>query len=531
MDPLSSLSNLPRLAAGVVLECDVARRELIRAGIQAWQDSDTSLPTIPWLGPVQLSWRYYLASKKQQLLLSFRRRPEQIDIALDSSLRFRVEPSPLPVPSLSGSSTTPPAPAESVPPLPANGGSVAAGVSPAVEGGVPPPGIPSSSTPPSKTSPSSAPPISRLSWPQFLGPSSPNLAVFHLRHRSDRRRLELPILKDAIHFPAARLFQGDDSIPLQQGNALLLEPLVDWIQTIGAWKRDPDANSSWRPLTPPADQESLPARRILASIVGTYQEACQAAANRSPGPLPPPPDAVDPLPHGQTIAEFTGMTWLRLQADGTAIAEKGSDDTTTLEMRYNLEHEDGRDRLDVRLQPPDFLISGDLHRQILSTVGQAALDANWHRPNGPLGRGTGVSEQEVQDLFAHADATVLRIERRRDRDRDLILLRGSLQGVQVWVVLTAWLAVGKPTDRQQPKTRTLFVSPPPPPAGHQGHGGPDLVNTFDKNNDAMTCLFVGERFTDDTVVPASVAKSFGRIMLAMHRWGGIWPPTETMSSP
>jgi hypothetical protein len=318
---------------------------------------------------------------------------------------------------------------------------------------------------------------------------------------------------------------------LQQGNELLLEPLVDWIQTVGTWKGAPDANSSWRPLMAPDAPESLPARRILASIVETYQAACHAATTRPPDPVPPPPDAVDPLPHAQTIAEFTGTTWLRLQADGTAIAEKGSDDTTTLEMRYTLEHEDGRDRLDVRLQPPDFLISGDLHHQILRTVAQAAIDATWHRPNGPLGRGTGVSEQEVLDLFSNAQATVLRIQRNRDRDRDLILLRGLLRGVQVWVVLTAWLAVGKPTDRHQPATRTLRVSPPPPPASHQGHGGTDLVNAFDKNNDAMTCLFVGERFTDDTVVPASVAKSFGRIMLAMHRWGGIWPPTETLSSP
>lgn len=502
MDPLSSLSDLPLIAAGCVRDCDRARRDLVRVGASAVHASEGGITTLPWLGPVQLTWRFYLAWEQQRILLSFWRRPKEIEVALDSTLQFRVEPGPPPPrPSPDPNSESAPASDASTAPTP----------DPSLNGSTPPP------------------PLSRLSWPRFLGPSSPDLAIFHVDHGSMQRRLELPILRDSIDFGSARLLEGEQRLTIRQGNRLLLEPFVDWIETVGNWMRAPDSKASWRPLPPPTATESLPARRILASIVDTYRQASDAASSE-PTPTPPLLAAtVDWIPHRQALTAFSGRTWLRLRQDGTAIAEKNTEEPTTLEMRYTLGHEDGRDQLDVQLQPPDFLLTGDLHHQILTTVAQAALEARWHRRGGKLGRETDLSEVEALEFLTQPDATVMRIRRKRDRDLDLILLRGPLRGTFVWAVLTAWVVIEKAPTAEKRGAQCLRLAKPP--TATTQHGATALTQAFERENDALNCVFIGERFSNDALVPNGVLQSFGRLMLAMHRWGGIWPAFPTENTP
>ena len=476
-DPFSSLADLPGVAETCVTECGRVRRDLVRNSVGRLASTDDASHPIPWLGPVRLRWRFYLAWRQKGFVLFFRSRSrDEIQVVMDSSLAFRIEPTP----------DLDPAPEPEV-----------------------------TATPPSQNHPP-LPPRCRLSWPNFVASTSPEIALFDIQGGTGPRRLELPILSDAIDFPSARLLAGDQPLPFRIGGRYLLEPFVDWIQTLGTWLRSPETTASWRPLQPPGSDEKLPARQILASLLQTFATASTAAAS----PTRPVPSALE-LPHRQDIAAFQGKTWLRLRSDGTAIAETDDDDPITLEMGYSVEHTEGRDQLDVRLYPPDFLVDGTLLHQILDTVAQAAIDADWHERDGPLGRPTGMPEEELRRFFATSPATVLRLRRKRDRDQDLLLLRGVLRGSTVWVVLTAWLEIQKPTNPEDPGTRVLRVSKPPAPTTQ--HGGQALVNGPEKGNAAMVCEFVGERFSASDFVSESVRQSLGRLMLALHRWGGIWP--------
>ncbi|MGE3308573.1 MAG: hypothetical protein AB7O66_01280 [Limisphaerales bacterium] len=505
-EPLASLSDLPEVASRCVRDCDRARRILLRESLPRIAVSTAAAP-ITWLGPVQLTWRYYLAWDHQRPILSFNRRRNRIEVALDSTLRFQVVPSP---------------------PLAAEDFGAAS-----VE--------------------ESLPPRSRLLWPRFLDSASPALAVFHLEIDSRLRRLELPIANDAVDFRSARWMSGATELPPRQGGRFLLEPFVDWIRTVAAWMRDPEPVSTWRPLPPPSAKESLPARQILSWIVRTFLEAKGAAQSgatsedtedtHAESPTPGAPDAdvtrsrdwvpVDDLVRRQDVLGFSGRTWLRLKQDGTAIAESHDDEPTTLEMGYTLGHDRGRDWLDVRLHPPDFLLSGVLHQQILETVADAVIAAKWHQRGRPLGRETDLAETAVHDLFAagrgQTEATVMRIRRKRDRDLDLILLRGPLAGKIVWVVMTAWLVVERPKNRDAPDTRTLRVSGPP--VVNSQHGAEALLQGGAKKNDGLDCIFVGEDFSGDPTLPDAILPSLGRLMLALHRWGGIWPPPDPAAVP
>ncbi len=490
-EPLSSLSELPDIATRCVRDCDRARRTLLRESLPRIA---TATAPMTWLGPVQLTWRYYLAWEHQRALLSFGRRRNRIEVALDSTLRFRVVPSP----------------------------------------------PPSSEDADADAGPETLPPMSRLLWPRFLDSSFPDQAVFNLEPVSASRRLEVPIANSALDFRSARWMSGAEELPIRRGNRLLLEPFVDWIRTVATWMRAPEAVSTWRTLPPPSANEVLPARQILAWIVTTYREASEAAHSGIPpetvetsppsdfprvdSALPETPDPFGELTRHQEILEFSGRTWLRLKADGTAIAESHDDEPTTLEMRYTLGHDRGRDWLDVRLRPPDFLLSGTLHRRILDTVAEAAIAADWHQRGRPLGRETGIGETDAREFFNRAEATVMRIRRKRDRDLDLILLRGTLLGKTVWVALTAWLIVEHSENRDDPGTRTLRVSGPP--RVHSQHGAEALAQAGDRENDALDCFFVGEDFAGDPTIPDTILPSLGRLMLALHRWGGIWPISD-----
>lgn len=496
MSDLPELHELPGFAAESVRECDRARRDIVRQSVASMAlGNGGGTHALAWLGPVQITWRFYLASQGNKVFLSFLRRKEEIQVALDSTLRLRIEPSPL-----SDDADSDPAARTDVP------------LSPAV-----------------------TPPECRLAWPRFLDASSPNQAVFHLEHAATPRRLELPIRNGAIDFGLARLMAGNTPLTLRSGNRLLLEPFVDWIETVGAWLRAPESATSWQPLAPIPTANPPPARGILESIVQTYRKSRLAAHTSAPpasnptkpaGPedLGRTPDSEDWIPHRQAITEFTGMTWLRLKADGTALAESAEEDSTTLEMRYALGHDGTRDWLEVRLQPPDFLLSGTLHRQILDTVAEAILKAEWHLAGGKLKSSTDIPEARVREFFTQSNAIVMRIRRKRDRDLDLILVRGTLQEKSVWVILTAWLEIGKPTDPTQPETRTLRVARPP--TVQSTHGATALMQASNQDNDALNDIVVGEQISDDAVVPTQVLDSFGRLMLALHRWGGIWPGSQ-----
>ncbi|MBL9126073.1 MAG: hypothetical protein JNL97_00430 [Verrucomicrobiales bacterium] len=483
MDPFSSLSELPDFAEACVEECGRVRRAFVRESVGRIAGSDLPCTAIPWLGPVGLRWRFYLARRDGRLVLFFRRRKDEVHVALDSSISFRVEPAP--------SDTLPP---ESSPSEPS----------------------PAPATAPHPERPASC----RISWPLFLASTEPGLAVFRMTTDSGIGRLELPVVGNAIDFASSRLFVGDEPRPFRVGVRNLLEPFVAWIETVGAWIRSPEAHASWRLLAPPTSDESLPARQILRAVVMTFESATRTAESAPPTAPSAEDDRLD-IAHRQDIAAFEGKTWLRLKSDGTAIAESEDDDPLTLEMAYALDQDRETPRLSVRLRPPDFLVDGTLHRQILDVVANAAIDAGWHERGRPLGGDTGIGEDEARAFFASADATVLRIRRRRDRDRDLLWLRGSVRKMPLRLLLTASIRVQEPTDPIRPETRVLTLAPPPTPTST--HGATALMNATDKRDDGLVCYFAGQHLGETDFVDTQIRDALGRLMLALHRWGGIWP--------
>jgi hypothetical protein len=456
-DPLRPLSDLPWMVEACVAESARGRRELLAASlVQACSQTAASAGFL-WLGAVEYAWRFYFARRKDSIFFFFFRHRDEMRVVLDSGLRVLLKPCP-----------------------PATG----------------------------RQSQGQMAVQSRLLWPEFLAKSDPGRIVFNLGTRDNSERLELVYSdENGVDEGSTRYFKhGEPSAMKTHMLAWRLEPFLSWIETVKHWVQRPKAVSAWRELLPPAATERYPARQILGTVVDAFHRAARVAvAAKSSGTGSSESAVPDSFPHAQEIASFAGRTWLRLKQGGREVADENEDNPVTLEMVYELANDHDNIRLDVQLQPPDFLLSGDLHREVMTSVARRAVEKGWSKKFK-------VSDDDLRAFFSGADAVVMRVRRERKRDRDLVVLRGELEGKPALIVLLAWIIVtkGEPAGSYQ----VLLSAPPAPPPDHAGMK--PLVN------EDITLLHPDPEDGEDPTLPNSTATDLFRLMLALRHWGGVW---------
>lgn len=210
---------------------------------------------------------------------------------------------------------------------------------------------------------------------------------------------------------------------------LSYEPLtfLALINQVAAWAKGGYQAGTLVPLAIPDRGAHLAAWRILSTAARSWRLARQAAS-------PAAPDLLGLAP-GLAVSDFLAEVVLRLDPAG-ALAERDQDDAFRLRLSLRPAGGDTGTAV-VSLGPPDFLVSGTLHQRLMEAALQDSVGKRLFRQTH--------LDDSLKDLFqaqlaaAAPGAAVFRVERRGDRDRDVIVARLDWQGTPA--VLAAALLV------------------------------------------------------------------------------------------
>ena len=217
------------------------------------------------------------------------------------------------------------------------------------------------------------------------------------------------------------------------GQVIRYEPqtFLRLMDQVAAWARSGYTTGPLRLTVIPTSTDPRPAARILAALASSWSKARNACPREYQDAL-----IQDLLPVFQ-IDGFRGEIVLRLKQDGT-LAEKESDDAFRLRLSALAEEAAHPPALKVSLGPPDFLVSGDLHDQLVAALQGDAMShlfANSGLPGADAGR-------FAQWFAANAkNATVFRTVKDGDKDTDVFVFSGLWDGVERTAVVAATVAV------------------------------------------------------------------------------------------
>jgi hypothetical protein len=197
------------------------------------------------------------------------------------------------------------------------------------------------------------------------------------------------------------------------------------LAAVADWVRDPTAGDLW-PVALPSLASPLAAERIAAAAVRGWVESRNACPSRCADRLVAaflPPFEVD---------GFRGEVVLRLKQDGT-LAERRRDDVFRLRLSVAAGEKTGRPRVEMSLQPPDFLVSGKLYERLVETLRNDAVVRTLFNDSGMPAAARARFTAWVRE--ASRDCFVFRAKKEGEEDTDMFVLRALWEQVQRVAVL------------------------------------------------------------------------------------------------
>lgn len=258
------------------------------------------------------------------------------------------------------------------------------------------------------------------------------------------------------------------------------QPFIALFEAIRAWFLGGEGDVL--PIRPPPNSRQSDVWKMLLQLVSAYVQSSQAIDERQP-----PPDGklelVDELGVRYDIGRFESRIILRLTPEGE-IAVEDEDDPFHLRLTLSMRREPRGASALVDVRPPDFLAGGDLR--------EAFLDALDGAP-GELSSVLGAKEAEARRFLREGrdSAVVFRVRWERDKDTDVIVLDGILDGTCVVAMLRGDFSV-KATNSDPPAVELL--------------------------SGTLEALFVGPSQMDEPVLPKDVVGYVLQFAAEIQKW-------------
>lgn len=232
----------------------------------------------------------------------------------------------------------------------------------------------------------------------------------------------------------ANALQAESAYQKKADGNFLVNPLpfLSLLEEMRAWVADPINQGRELPV-PLREDAPRPMQRIVAAIANGWIESANAAQLQKQW-NDPLGDWLPPL----SVQDYNANLVIRLRSNGQ-LAEKDSEDAFRLRLMATVQAEDDGPVARLSVAPPDFLLSGDMHDQLLDNLLQpfpvARIFADTQLKKFERQR----FEKFLQD--ACKDALVFRVRRSGDNDTDLFAFQGDWNGERQFVIVAATFKV------------------------------------------------------------------------------------------
>jgi len=274
-----------------------------------------------------------------------------------------------------------------------------------------------------------------------------------------------------------------------------LGPFLALTEAIRSWVSSGCEGGDERPMGAPHSDERSEPRRLLYQIVKAYCAAA-TAVGRTSNKGPRLRGFLEPLAVAYGLGSYEADVVLRLMPDGS-LARDEADDLFQLLLRVRVGQEAGRAKAHVAIGPPDFLVSGEMHRAFLDALARDRAVAELRRKLARLDKRLAPSDGAVRRFLADfgPSASVFRTTRAPGTDTDMVLIPGAVGGRRVLVVFHARFVVDV-EDEEQPVTLD---------------GG------------SVRALYAGAPDPDALAFDREVVRYFLRLIVAVRNWIGVLP--------
>lgn len=214
-------------------------------------------------------------------------------------------------------------------------------------------------------------------------------------------------------------------------------PFLALLDQIRNWLGNDLSSTYATPIVLKAD-DARPVQRIVYAITSGWNETSKAAQRQKQWSEP-----IGQWLPSLLIENYNADLVIRLKPNGE-LAEKRSEDAFRLRLSTTVRVEDGGPVARLTLAPPDFLVSGDLHDQLLENLLQPfAVEKIFKAVQLPKFDRTRFQKFLEQ---AKLSAMVFRVGKSGDDDVDLFVFRGDWNGAVEPIVVSAAFKVLRNDD-------------------------------------------------------------------------------------
>lgn len=223
------------------------------------------------------------------------------------------------------------------------------------------------------------------------------------------------------------------------GEAWPILPVLQFTREIRRWLSNPKNDVVESVIRPPSQADAAESWQVLLELFAGWISIQQELRKQQPWFLRNPHPPLNPwdgiLDTAYVLRSYQADVELRVKADGT-LAEENQDETAQVRLELSIDSEAGETVATVTARPPDFLMDGDLSREIrtcfaeeFNTKGRLTEELGKHDLAG--------SEQEIRNFIRNsANASVFRVMRHKSEDTEMLVIEGNLRDEPFALVAT-----------------------------------------------------------------------------------------------
>jgi hypothetical protein len=214
------------------------------------------------------------------------------------------------------------------------------------------------------------------------------------------------------------------------GEAWPILPVLQFTREIRRWLSNPRGETVETVIRPPSHADDAESWQVLLELLAGWISIQQELRKQQPWFLREPHPPLNPwdgiLDTAYVLRSYQADVELRVKADGT-LAEENQDETAQVRLELSIDSEAGETVATVTARPPDFLMDGDLAREIrthfaeeFNTKGRLTEELGKHGL-------AGLGEDIRQFIRQSSNASVFRVMRHKSEDTELLVAEGSLR--------------------------------------------------------------------------------------------------------
>lgn len=216
-------------------------------------------------------------------------------------------------------------------------------------------------------------------------------------------------------------------------------PVLQFTREIRRWLSNPKSDVVESVIRPPSQADDAESWQVLLELREGWTLIQKQLVEKQPWFIKDPPKPTHSwdqiLDTAYVLRSYQADVELRVRADGT-LAEENQDETAQVRLELSIDSEAGETIATVTARPPDFLMDGDLAREIRSHFAEEFNTKG--RLTEELGKhGLAGSEQDIRQFIRQSsNASVFRVMRHKSEDTELLVIEGDLRDKPFALVAT-----------------------------------------------------------------------------------------------